>query len=97
MTNFAQIWKPVVKGGKFPAHYFRARHVSRQSKYVKDVNDAFTKAAKECATGNFTRDGTFQQCIAEKMKAQTFGHSTSYEGLIAHRKKKDEEFKAKMG
>ena len=67
MTRLGLIWKPVVKGGHFPATYFRDRGVARSSMKVKEVNRAFTAAAKTCK-GQKTSDGSFQQCIAEKMR-----------------------------
>lgn len=66
MADFAKIWKPVTKGGYYPAHYFRSVRVSRSSGRVEAVNKAFSAAAKGC-TGQHTSDGSFQQCIKEKM------------------------------
>jgi len=71
MARLGLIWKPVVKGGHFPATYFRTRDVARQSEKVKAVNRAFTEAAKSCA-GKKTSDGSFQQCVADKMRGKSF-------------------------
>lgn len=66
MTDFGDIWKPVTKGGAYPAHYFRKKHVARSSPAVKEVNVRFTKAAKSCE-GLSTADKSFQQCIRKEM------------------------------
>ena len=71
MARLGLIWRPVVKGGKFPATYFRTRDVARSSQKVKAVNMAFTEAAKSCK-GQKTSDGSFQQCVADKMRGKTF-------------------------
>lgn len=67
MVKLGYLWKPVVKGGHFPATYFRVRGTSRSSMKVKEVNRAFTAAAKSCK-GQKTADGSFQQCVADKMR-----------------------------
>lgn len=67
MARLGLIWKPVVKGGHFPATYFRDRGVARSSKKVAQVNRAFTAAAQSCK-GKKTSDGSFQSCVAEKMR-----------------------------
>lgn len=66
MTDFGDIWKPVTKGGAYPAHYFRKKHVSRSSERVKAVNRKFAEVARGCA-GNHTADRSFQQCIRDGM------------------------------
>ena len=72
MTDFGDIWKPVTKGGAYPAHYFRKKHVARSSKKVIAVNRAFTSAAKGCK-GKKTSDKSFQGCIRDAMLGKTFG------------------------
>jgi hypothetical protein len=62
MTDFGDIWKPVTKGGAYPAHYFRKKHVARSSKRVKAVNAKFSTVAASC-TGNKTSDKSFQKCV----------------------------------
>jgi len=76
MVRLGLIWKPVVKGGHFPATYFRDRKVARTSEKVKAVNRAFTAAAQGCA-GKKTSDGSFQACIAEKMRGMKAGERPS--------------------
>lgn len=66
MTDFGDIWKPVTKGGAYPAHYFRKRHVARSSKKVKAVNIKFASVAKGCK-GAKTSDRSFQQCVRKGM------------------------------
>lgn len=69
MTDFGDIWKPVTKGGAYPAHYFRKKHVARSSPFVKDVNDEFTRVASQVCghRGLHTADKSFQRCIKENM------------------------------
>lgn len=66
MTDFGDIWRPVTKGGAYPAHYFRKKHVARSSAKVKDVNKKFSEVAKSCK-GNKTSDKSFQQCVKKGM------------------------------
>jgi hypothetical protein len=71
LTDFGDIWKPVTKGGAYPAHYFRKKHVARSSEKVKAVNKAFTLAAKSCA-GKKTSDKSFQGCIRDKLQNTSY-------------------------
>jgi len=61
------IWRPVIKGGHFPASYVRTADVARSSKKVLAVNRRFSEVAKSCA-GNKTSDGSFQRCVADQMR-----------------------------
>lgn len=61
------IWRPVIKGGHFPASYVRTSDVARSSKKVLEVNRAFADAARGCK-GNKTSDGSFQACVGSKMR-----------------------------
>jgi len=65
------IWRPVVKGGHFPASYVRTSDVARSSKKVLAVNRALVSAAKSCK-GRKTSDGTFQACVGDALRGKKF-------------------------
>lgn len=67
MADLGKLWTPVVKGGHYPAAYFRTGSVARGSGRVKAVNEKLIEAARKCA-GTHTSDGTFQECIRKEMK-----------------------------
>jgi hypothetical protein len=65
------LWKPVVKGGYFPASYVRVRDVARSSEKVRAVNRALASAARGCK-GKHTRDGSFQRCVGDALRGKKF-------------------------
>lgn len=67
MADLGKLWTPVVKGGHFPATYFRTGQVARSSKRVEAVNKKLAEAANKCE-GKHTSDGSFQECVRKEME-----------------------------
>ena len=67
--QLGKMWVPVQKSGAYPGAYIRSRGVARSSEKVKKINEALKEAAKSCK-GKHTKDRSFQNCVADKMKGK---------------------------
>lgn len=87
-TTVAKVWRPYAKRviaaskGDYEGLIFRDKHVTRRSKYVKEINKKFAEVAARCAAEvrskypEGKRLKPYQKCVGDNMEGTKISPNT---------------------